>query len=113
MFANMSNYAVIRGAGKLFSVHTGDAIKVDGEIKEGKNIDGAFEVLLFDDGKTILIGQPVLKNILIKFKLVKIFKDKKVSVAKFKPKARYRLNRGHRQTVSELLIEKIDFKKSD
>lgn len=84
--------AVICTGGKQYKVKEGDVVKV--EKIAGKEKD----ILEFDD---ILNGKKV------KAILISEFKAPKVVVFKFKAKKHYQRTMGHRQTMSEIRIDKI------
>ena len=94
-------YAIVRLAGRQFKVSDGDTIKVTHQDR----LD--FEVLLYSDGKKIEVGQPVLKDVVIKAKILEQKLDDKVRVARFKSKSRYRKVKGHRQPVTLIEIESV------
>ena len=100
-------YAVIRTGGKQYRVAEGDEIEVDKlEAEKGK----AFtfdEVLLFVDGDKVKIGQPLVKGVKVKAKIIDQIKGKKIRVATFKAKARYRRVKGFRSRLTKVKIEKI------
>lgn len=99
--------AVIKTGGKQYKVKVGDKIKVEKiEGKEGAKI--TFDQVLFlgDDKKTTL-GAPFIKDAKVEGKILKTAKGKKVTGIKFKPKKRYKVKFGHRQTMTEVEITKI------
>lgn len=100
--------AVIKTGGKQYKVAPGQKIKIEKlEEKEGKEI--AFnEVLLVDNGKDLIIGDPMVKNAKVLGKILKQDKHEKVVIYKYKPKKRYRLKKGHRQPFTEVEILKIE-----
>jgi large subunit ribosomal protein L21 len=99
----MSKYAVIRIQGKQYRVAEGEEILVD-------KVSGKPEaetLLLVDEGK-IKIGQPVLKEVKVTFKIVKeMEKGEKIDVVKYKAKSRYRRYLGFRPQFTRLLVQKI------
>lgn len=101
-------YAVIATGGKQYKVKTGQTLKFEKlDTQPGKQFIFD-EVLLHNlDGK-IAIGMPHVKNITVTGKVVDHIKGKKIRVSKFKAKARYRKVTGHRQSLSTVLIEKIN-----
>lgn len=99
--------AVVKIAGKQYLVKEGQALTVDrikGRIKTKVNFK---EVLLVADDDKVEIGQPVVNNRVVATEIVDHFKAKKIRVAKFKAKSRYRRRRGHRQLKTRLKIVKI------
>lgn len=99
--------AVIKTGGKQYKVQVGDKIKVEkleGE-ENGKIIFN--EVLFLEQEKGVEIGTPFLADVKVEGKILRTFKDKKVVGIKHKAKKRYKVKFGHRQTLSEVEIEKI------
>lgn len=94
-------YAVISLGGKQFKVSEGDTLKLERQ-------DGVSnEVLYYSDGESVQVGTPKLANISVKLTKTEDKKDKKVRVARFKSKSRYKKTKGHRQPISVLKVEKI------
>lgn len=102
--------AVVRIAGKQHLVEVGKKIKVDAkfEAKDNKLVLG--EVLMISDEKKVQIGDPLVKGANVETEILSSGKDKKVLVVKHHPKKRYRRTKGHRQDITEILIEKINEK---
>ncbi len=99
--------AIIKTGGKQYKVKTGDKIKIekiDGETDSKIIFD---EVLMVENGKGIEIGSPFLKGVKVEGKILRTFKDKKVTGIKFKAKKRYKVKFGHRQELTEVEITKI------
>lgn len=111
MFANMTNFAIIRAKGKQYLVSAGDVIKIDARLDQQKQLDKLFAVLLYSSENTTLIGTPLLDNVKVKAKLVASFKGPKIKVQKFKPKVRYKRNKSHRQNITKIQIDKINLVK--
>ncbi len=100
-------YAVIRTGGKQYRVAEGDEIEVDKlEAEKGKPFTFD-EVLLFVDGDKVKVGQPLVKGVKVKAKVVDQLKGKKIRVATYKAKARYRRVKGFRSRLTKVKIEKI------
>ena len=97
--------AVIKTGGKQYIVKPGDVIKVE---KIDKNVGEEVifdEVLLFQNDKNnIQIGQPLVRGVQVKGKIVEQGKDKKIIVFKYRPKKRYRKKQGHRQPYTKVEI---------
>jgi len=105
----MSKIAVIKTGGKQYKVKEGDKIQVEKiEGKEGKKVDFK-EVLLIaeENGKDVEAGTPFLKGKKVEAKILEQYKDKKVTVIKYKNKIRYRRKLGHRQQKTQIQIESI------
>jgi len=99
--------AVIKTGGKQYIVEPGQKLKIekiDGE--EGKTIIFP-EVLLFQNGEKIEIGQPAVIGATVSAKIIKQGKQKVIAF-KYKPKKRYRRKVGHRQLFTEVEITAIN-----
>ncbi|PJC28226.1 50S ribosomal protein L21 [Candidatus Shapirobacteria bacterium CG_4_9_14_0_2_um_filter_39_11] len=103
----MKKYAVVKIGGSQYKVAEGDEIavdKIDGEKGKSLNFE---EVLLFVDEKRVTIGQPLVKNAKIKAEIVDQFKGKKIRVATYKAKSRYRRVKGFRPLLTRVKILSI------
>jgi large subunit ribosomal protein L21 len=100
-------FAVIKTGGKQYVVKEGDKLSVEKlELPAGQKF--LFDqVLLIDDGTDTAIGTPFLEKAVIRAEVVKNYKDDKILVFKKKRRKQYRRTRGHRQNLTEVLIEKI------
>lgn len=99
-------FAVIKTGGKQYLVEEGQELKVEKlDKKDGDKVE--FDALLVSDGKEAKIGTPLVSGAKVTASVIETEKDKKVSVIKYKAKARYRRNVGHRQTLTKIKIEKI------
>lgn len=100
-------YAVIQTGGFQIKVSEGetlDVAKLSGKAKDKLVFK---EVLLVVDDKTVKLGQPLVKGAEVSAEIVEQKKAKKIRVAKFKAKSRYRRVRGHRQQLTKIKINKI------
>ena len=99
--------AVIESGGKQHKVSEGDSILIELlPQEEGEKIEFN-RVLMISDGKNSKIGSPFLDNIKVTAKVIKHFRGKKLRVFKMKRRKDYRRTIGHRQSFTEVLIEKI------
>ena len=100
-------FAVIKTGGKQYLVSPGDKIKVEKlDVEQGKEI--IFDqVLLLEKGKSIKIGDPLVKGAKVKAMALEQGREKKVTILKYKPKKRYQVKKGHRQPFTEIEILKI------
>ncbi|OGD54093.1 50S ribosomal protein L21 [Candidatus Beckwithbacteria bacterium RBG_13_35_6] len=100
-------YAIILTGGKQYKVTEGETLAVDKLLTEAKKKLIFDQVLLIKDNEKLLIGKPFLNKAKVEAELIDQFKDKKIRVAKFKAKSRYRRVRGHRQPMTRIKITKI------
>ena len=101
--------AVIKTGGKQYQVKQGDVLSIE---KLPANQDGdkvVFDqvLLLIDDKDNVTMGDPIVKSAKVEATLVRNYKDRKVTVIKYKAKTRYKKTVGHRQKKAEIKIEKI------
>ena len=102
-----SNYAIVETSGKQYRVAAGDRLKVDYfAAEEGSQVELS-RVLLINDGKDTIVGNPTIDNASVKATCVGQGRDKKIIVFKYKPKVRYRVKKGHRQHYTMLQINDI------
>lgn len=99
-------YAVIKLSGKQFKVSVGDTFSVDKlDIEPGKKMD-IKDVLMVVDGEKVDIGTPFLSKTVV-IEALEQKKDKKIRVATYKAKSRYRKVKGHRQLKTVVKVISI------
>ncbi len=104
----MTKYAIIKLAGKQYRVQEGDEFIVDQlDMEEGAKADCLEVVLLKDDNK-VVVGNPLVKDAVVKLEAVSHQKGKKLRVAKYKAKSRYRRVYGHRQRQTVVKVLSIN-----
>ena len=104
-------YAIVDIAGQQFKVEKDKKVyvnRIKGEV--GSKVD-LNKVLFIDNEKEVKIGSPYLKDASVTGKILAHPKDKKVKVFKKKRRKGYKVLNGHRQYLTELLIEDISEKK--
>jgi large subunit ribosomal protein L21 len=97
-------YAVIETGGKQYRVEVGTQLEVellDAKAGDTVTID---RVLLVADGDTAAIGHPVVAEASVSAEVLRQERGEKVISFKYRPKARRRVKKGHRQ---ELLVLRI------
>jgi large subunit ribosomal protein L21 len=100
-------YAVVKIGAKQYKVSEEtvlDVEKLEAEPEKKLEFD---KVLLLVSDKDIKVGAPYLKGIKVQAEVLEQFKDKKIRVAKFKAKSRYRKVKGHRQLKTKIKVTKI------
>ena len=100
-------YAIVEIAGQQFKVEKDQKVFVNRlSTEEGKNV--SFDnVLLIGDGDNITLGAPAIDGALVGAKVIKHLRGDKVIVFKKKRRKGYRVKNGHRQHLSEIVIESI------
>ena len=100
-------YAIVEIAGKQFKVNQNQKLFVNRlSEKEGSKVS-CDKVFLYDDGGKVSIGEPSISGVSVEAKVLSHLKDDKIIVFKKKRRKGYRVKNGHRQALTELLIEKI------
>ena len=100
-------YAIVEMAGQQFKVAKDQKVYVHRlQTEEGKKV--TFDnVLLLDDGKNITIGAPAIDGAAVEAKVIKHLRGDKVIVFHKKRRKGYRKKNGHRQSLTEIIIESI------
>ena len=102
-------YAVIETGGKQYRVELGTELAVERlDAMPGTtiNID---RVLLVADGDNASVGTPTVADALVTADVVRQDRGDKVVVFKYRPKARHRSKKGHRQEQTVLRVADIRF----
>ena len=100
-------YAIVEIAGQQFKVAKDQKVYVHRlDAKTGTKVSFD-QVLLLDDGGKVTVGAPAIANASVEAKVVKHLKDDKVIVFKKKRRKGYRVKNGHRQSLTEIVIESI------
>lgn len=100
-------YAVVNISGKQYRVKVGDEIAVDRLLGKEKDKLSFEEVILITLGEKTILGTPYIAKAKIETEILGQFKEKKIRVAKFRAKSRYRKVFGSRQLMTRLKILKI------
>ena len=100
-------YAIVEIAGQQFKVQKDQKLFVHRlEAAEGDKI--SFDkVMLTDDNGKVTIGAPVIEGVAVNAKILQHLKGDKVIVFKKKRRKGYQKSNGHRQYLTELVIEGI------
>ena len=100
-------YAIVEIAGHQFKVEKDQRVFVNRlATEEGKKV--SFDnVLLLGDGDNVTVGAPAIDGAQVSAKVLKHLKGDKVIVFKKKRRKGYRVKNGHRQSLTEIVIESI------
>jgi large subunit ribosomal protein L21 len=102
-------YAVIETGGKQYRVEVGTELEVELlDVEPGQSIT-LERVLLVADGAEAAIGTPVVPDAAVEAEVVGRERGDKVIAFKYRPKARRRVKKGHRQELTLLRIADIRF----
>ena len=100
-------YAIVEIGGKQIKVEKDQKVFVNRlEGEEGSKV--TFDnILLLDNAGKIVLGNPSVKGVAVEAKILKHLKDDKVIVFKKKRRKGYKVKNGHRQFLTEIMVEKI------
>ena len=102
-------YAVIESGSKQYRVEVGTELEVeliDAEPGQTITLD---RVLLVADGETAAIGRPIVDGATVSAEVLGRERGEKLIVFKYRPKARRRVKKGHRQNRTVLRVADIVF----
>lgn len=100
-------YAIVEMAGQQFKVAKDQKVYVHRlDAAEGDQVVFDKVLLLDNDGK-VTVGAPVIEGAAVEAKIVKHLKGDKVIVFKKKRRKGYRKKNGHRQSLTEIVVEGI------
>jgi large subunit ribosomal protein L21 len=102
-------YAVIETGGKQYRVEVGTELEVELlDVEPGQSIT-LERVLLVADGAEAAVGTPVVDGAAVEAEVLGATRGDKVIAFKYRPKARRRVKKGHRQELTVLRINDIRF----
>lgn len=100
-------YAIVEIAGQQFKVEKDRKLYVH-RLKGEENSSVSFDkVLLIENDGQVKVGAPVVEAAMVKAKILKHLKDDKVIVFKKKRRKGYRVKNGHRQYLTQIVVEEI------
>jgi large subunit ribosomal protein L21 len=100
-------YAVIKTGGKQYKVSEGDIITIEKLESEAGDKVKFEEVLAVNDGE-LKVGDPTVNGASVEASVVRNGRGKKIIVYKYKRKSGYHKKNGHRQSFTQVRIEKIN-----
>jgi large subunit ribosomal protein L21 len=100
-------YAIVESGGKQYRAIEGRTFEVDRLPAEAGNKFDVERVLLMADGDDVMVGTPLVSDILVKVTVVDHVKGPKIDRFKYRPKKRIRVRGGHRQQYTRLMVDFI------
>ena len=100
-------YVIVEIAGQQFKAEKGRKLyvhRLSGEVDSSVSFD---KVLLTDNDGQVKVGAPVVEGASVKAKILKHLKNDKVIVFKKRRRKGYRVKNGHRQCLTQILVEDI------
>ncbi len=101
-------YAIIETGGKQYRVEEGQVInieKLEAQVGDEVIFD---KVLAVNTGDDLKVGTPLVKGAKATAKVLRQDKHKKIIVFKYKAKKNYRKKTGHRQSYTQVKVERIE-----
>ena len=100
-------YAIVEIVGQQFKVSKDQKVFVHRLANEEGSKVSFDKVLLLDDNGTITIGAPAIEGASVEAKVLQHLKGEKVIVFKKKRRKGYKKKNGHRQALTQIVIEGI------
>jgi len=101
-------YAIIENGGKQYRITQGQKVRLEKLPGNADDVVSLGQVLAIEDGERLLVGAPYIQGASISGKILAQGKARKVTVFKYKRRKDTKKKKGHRQSYTELLIEKIE-----
>jgi large subunit ribosomal protein L21 len=102
-------YAVIETGSKQYRVEVGTELEVELLDSEPGQTITLERVLLVADGDTSAIGRPIVDGATVSAEVLRRDRGEKLISFKYRPKARRRVKKGHRQELTILRVSDIVF----
>ena len=96
-------YAIVATGGKQYKVAKGDVIDVE-KLDAQPGDEVKLDVLMLNDGKTVLVDSAKLAKKKVTCKVVDQHKGAKQLVFKFQKRKRHSVKKGHRQNLTRLEV---------
>ena len=103
------SYAVVRTGGKQLRVSAGEAVRVEKlEGAVGDSVEFAEVLLLGGNEGEARVGTPTVTGAKVVGTITAQDRGKKITVFKMKRRKGYRRKQGHRQSYTEVRVDKIE-----
>ncbi|EMR14447.1 MAG: 50S ribosomal protein L21 [Sweet potato little leaf phytoplasma] len=107
----MDKFAIVANGNKQFQVTLNQEIFTDKLPVQPEEIYVFRKVLAIHSEGNSILGTPCVEGATVEAKVIKQGKSKKIIVATYKRRKKYRCKKGHRQLYTKLLITNINFPK--
>ena len=101
-------YAIIEVGAKQYSVKKGDVLDVEKQVSKKDKEISLDKVILLSHDKKIEIGQPYLKNAVVRAELLAQVKGEKTISFRYRRRKSSHWKKGHRQQFSRIKIKEIE-----
>jgi len=109
----MTSYAIIETSGTQLRVEPGRFYDINRLAVEPEAQIIIDRVLFVQDDGNISVGQPLVEGATVEATVVQHLRGRKIIVYKMRPKKKTRKKQGHRQELTRLMIDRINFGVSD
>ncbi len=99
--------AIIKTGGKQYRAIEGEKLRVEKLDGEAGDVVTFSEVLLVGDEESVKVGTPFVSKASVSAKIIEQGRADKVWGIKHKPKKRYKMKFGHRQSYTEVEVTKV------
>ncbi len=100
-------YAIVEIAGQQFKVEKGRKLYVH-RLADAEGTSVSFDkVLLIDNDGKVAVGAPTVKDAKVEATVLRHLKDDKVIVFKKRRRKGYQVQNGHRQCLTQIVIDNI------
>ncbi|MEG0815629.1 MAG: 50S ribosomal protein L21 [Mucinivorans sp.] len=100
-------YAIVEIAGQQFKAEKGRKLYVHRLPQAEGSVVSFPQVLLLEDDGKVKVGTPIIKDVAVEVKVLRHLKDDTVIVFKKTRRKGYKVKNGHRQYLTQILVENI------
>ncbi len=101
-------FAVVKTGGKQYKVRVGETLDVEKLAVEAGTQVRLDQVLLAASDENVAYGRPMIDGAVVTARVVRQYKGPKLIIFRYKSKSRYRRRTGHRQQLTQLMVQTID-----
>jgi len=101
-------FAVVKTGGKQYKVRVGETLDVEKLAVDAGAQVRLDQVLLAASDENVAYGRPMIDGAVVTARVVRQYKGPKLIIFRYKSKSRYRRRTGHRQQLTQLMVQTID-----
>jgi large subunit ribosomal protein L21 len=101
-------YAIVQVGSKQYRVKKNDIFETERLAKKDGTQLQLKKVLLINDGKKIMIGQPTIRNAIVTCEVLTHLRGEKTVAFKYRRRKASKKKIGHRQELTRLEVKKIE-----
>ena len=101
-------FAVVKTGGKQYKVRVGETLDVEKLAVDAGAQVRLDQVLLAASDENVAYGRPMIDGAVVTARVVRQHKGPKLIIFRYKSKSRYRRRTGHRQQLTQLMVQAID-----